>query len=109
MRFRGDRRNKNGIGLISVAVAAVEKYGDLGKLIELGGDYQDPAPNAEDYNLDDDPHGLNLDRYKQDMKEHRKAAAEHRSNASKLYATICNKLSVEAMDEVRRHEDFSRT
>jgi hypothetical protein len=69
-----------------MSIVAVEKYRDLGKLIELGGKYQDPAPNAEDYNLDDDPHGLNLDRYKQDKKEeHRKAATEHRSNASMLY------------------------
>jgi hypothetical protein len=72
----------------SRSAAAVEKYGALGKLIELGGAWKKPPPDPANYNLSDDPHGVNLDAYRQDNKENRKMIARHMENEPKLYATI---------------------
>lgn len=90
----------------AMSVAALERYGALGKLIELGSGYVKPPPNIEDYDLQDDPYGLKIEEYKADVKEYKRMMAEHEMNAPKLYATICNKLSAESMDEVRRHEAY---
>jgi hypothetical protein len=90
----------------ALSTAAVEKYGALGKLIELGGAWKKPPPNPADYNLSEDPHGVNLDAYKQDCKEYRKMLMKHSENEPKLYATIYDKLSVESLDEVKRHQSF---
>lgn len=91
----------------AMSVAAVEKYGALGKLIEVGTAYIKPPPNIANYRLDDDPYGIQLEEYKSDLREYKRVMSEHELNAPKLYATICNKLSTESMDEVRRHEAFA--
>jgi hypothetical protein len=39
----------------ALSTASVEKYGALGKLIELGGAWKKPPPNRADDNLSEDP------------------------------------------------------
>jgi hypothetical protein len=91
----------------ALSTAAVEKYGALRKLIELGGAWKKQPPDPAKYNLSEDPHGVNLDAYRQDCKDYRKMLTKHSENEPKLYATIYGKLSVESLDEVKRHPNFA--
>jgi hypothetical protein len=93
----------------ALSTAAVEKYGALGKLIELGlgGAWKKPTPDPAKYNLSENPHGVNLDAYRQDCKDYRKMLTRHSENEPKLYATIYDKLGIESLDEVKHHPSFA--
>ena len=86
--------------------AAIEKYGDLGRLVETGQYFEPTEPNIEDYDLDNDPHGVNVADYREDMKDFRRKISQMEDDKPILYATILGKLSTESMDELKRHEDY---
>ncbi len=86
--------------------AAIEKYGDLGRLVETGEYFEPPELNIEDYDLDNDPHGVNVVDYREDRKERRRKIAQMEADKPKMYAMILGKLSTESMDELKRHEDY---
>ena len=89
-----------------LSTAAIEKYGDLGRLVETGEYYEPPEPDISDFDLDNDPYGVNAADFKDQKREYRKKMAEMESNKSKLYATMLSKMSTESMDELKRHEDY---
>jgi hypothetical protein len=86
--------------------AAIEKYGDLGRLVETGEYFDPPEPNIEDYDLDNDPYGVNVADYRADRKDHRRKIAQMDDDKPKMYAMILGKLSTESMDELKRHESY---
>ena len=89
-----------------LSTAVIEKYGDLGRLVETGEYYEPPEPDIADFDLDNDPYGVNAADFKDQKREYRKKMAEMESNKSKLYATMLSKMSTESMDELKRHEDY---
>jgi hypothetical protein len=89
-----------------LARAAMERYGDLSRLIETDEYFEPDKPNVDDYDLADDEYGINVAEYKDALKEYRRAVNDMKNNRSKLYAMIEGKLSVESLDEVKRHENY---
>jgi len=47
-----------------ISVAALVTYKDLAKLFDLNEYFIPPPVDADEYDLEDDPHGLNLSEYK---------------------------------------------
>ena len=86
--------------------AAIEKYGDLGRLVETGEHFEPPELNIEDYDLDNDPYGVKVADYREDRKDRRRKIAQMEADKPKMYAMILGKLSTESMDELKRHEDY---
>ena len=68
-----------------LSTAVIEKYGDLGRLVETGEYYEPPEPDISDFDLDNDPYGVNAADFKDQKREYRKKMDEMESNKSKLY------------------------
>jgi len=76
--------------------AALKEYGALGKMIKQGEEYSEPQePDIDDYDLDDDPYGINKAKYIEDLKDYRKEINELKKNSPKLYGLITQYLSEE--------------
>jgi hypothetical protein len=87
--------------------AALKNYGNLGRLIQLEGCYYQPTrPDRNDYNLSNDPTGLNQTEYLEDIKEYRKEVKAMEKDRPKLYALILQYLSDESLEEVKRSDDW---
>ncbi len=87
--------------------AALKNNGNLGRLIQLEGRYYQPTrPDRADYNLTNDPTGLNQTEYLEDMKEYRKKIKAMEKDRPKLYALILQYLSEESIEEVKRSDDW---
>ena len=96
----------------ALSVACLEKYGDLGRLIE-DDEYhvppfvkkEDHLPPEEDFD-DPDIQAIYQQGYAESVKQRIKDIAKMKSQRSSLYAYIRSKLSVESENEVKRHNDF---
>ncbi len=87
--------------------AALKNYGNLGCLIQLEGRYYHPMrPDRDDYDLTNDPTGLNQAEYLEDMKEWRKEIKAMEKDRRKLYALILQYLSDESLEEVKHSDDW---
>ena len=78
----------------------------LGKLIKLGKYFEPEEPNNLDYDLVNDPYGVNKTTYLEDMKEYRKEMIKMRNERPKLYALILQYLSEESLEEIKRSDIF---
>jgi len=56
----------------AVSKKALKEYGNLGKLIKLGKYYEPEEPDATDYDMVNDPMGVNRANFMEDMKEYQK-------------------------------------
>jgi len=90
----------------ALSKASLKLYGPLGKLNKTGEVYTPDIPEAEDYDLDDDPYGVNKATYLEDIKKHRKELLKIKQETPKLYGLILQYLSEESLDEINRKEDF---
>ena len=72
---------------------ALKDYGQLEKLIKLGKYYEPQEPVSTDYDLANDPMGINIANYREDMTEYRKELIRMRNKRPKLYAFILQYLS----------------
>eukprot|EP00590_Aulacoseira_subarctica_P002948 CAMPEP_0172417988 /NCGR_PEP_ID=MMETSP1064-20121228/4486_1 /TAXON_ID=202472 /ORGANISM="Aulacoseira subarctica , Strain CCAP 1002/5" /LENGTH=202 /DNA_ID=CAMNT_0013156619 /DNA_START=129 /DNA_END=734 /DNA_ORIENTATION=+ len=87
--------------------AALKEYGALGKMIKQGEEYSEPQePDIDDYDLDDDPYGINKAKYIEDLKDYRKEINELKKNSPKLYGLITQYLSEESLDEIKSQEKW---
>ena len=85
--------------------ACVEKYGDLGRLVDTEDYFEPDEIQEDDYpnrQTDDLPKMLYLDAQKARAKQLR----EMKADRSKMYAYIVSKLSKESMDELKHHEEY---
>ena len=85
---------------------ALKDYKDLGRIIEDMEYYEPPEIDEDDYDLDNDPRGVKLQTYKDELKERSKSIRDMRNNRSSLYAMIEMYLSKESLDEVRQHDNY---
>ena len=85
--------------------AAIEMYGDLGRLMETGEYFEPPELSIEDYDLENDKHEVNVVDYREDRKDCRgKFLAQMEADMPKMYVMILGKLSTESMDELKRQD-----
>ena len=89
-----------------LARAAMETYGDLGRLIEDDQYYEPVAPNLANYNLEDDDHGVHLSDYKEARRLYLKEVVEMKRNWPNLYTMMLGKLSLESLEEIKRCADY---
>jgi len=89
---------------------ALKEYGTLGKLIkqEKYENFEPVEPDADDYELDNDPYGVNRAKYLDDCKDYRKEINKMKENQPKLYGLITQYLSAESRDEIKRQEDYEK-
>ena len=89
-----------------LALVALEKFGDLARLVETDEYWEPPAPNVTEYNPDEYPHGFIKLQVNELLKERVRVIERMKSNKANLYGFILSKLSNESMYEVKMHEDF---
>ncbi len=88
----------------ALSKAALKNYGNLGKLIKQGSYYTPKIPDRADYDMQNDPDGLNKMAYLEDMKEYRKEIKAMEKDRPKLYALILQYLSEESLEEIKRED-----
>ncbi len=90
----------------ALANKALREYGDLGRLIESGEYFVPKPPDVTDYDLVNDPYGLNKATYLEQQKLYMRHWEDMMNNRAKLYAMIWQYLSQESIAEVKRHTDY---
>jgi hypothetical protein len=87
--------------------ACLEKYGDLGRLIKDEEYYEPPEVDKTDFpNADSDI--FEKQALIEAIKERASLVRKMKLDKSSMYAYIMSKLSVESVDEVKRHRDYSK-
>jgi hypothetical protein len=72
----------------ALSKAALRDYGHLGTLVKTGRYYKPTEPDLDDYDLANDPYGINKATFMEDVKEHRKELLKMHTDRPKLYALI---------------------
>jgi hypothetical protein len=70
----------------ALANKALREYGDLGRLIESGEYFVPDPPALSDYDLENDPYGLNKATYLEQQKLYMRNWEDMNNNRAKLYA-----------------------
>jgi hypothetical protein len=86
--------------------ATLKNYGTLGKLIKQGSYYAPEVREIRDYNLQNNPDGLNKLAYLKDMKEYCKEIKAMEKNSLKLYVLILQYFSEKSLEEAKREEGW---
>ena len=89
-----------------LTVAAMMLFGDLARLVETDEYYEPPKIKIEDYDLDNDPHGLNLEELKDARKTRQRKIDQMRDNRSAFYAFMYDRLSNESVDAIKQLEEY---
>ena len=72
----------------------------------MGKYYEPEEPDPTDYDMVNDPMGVNRANFIDDMKEYRKELIRMRNERPKLYALIYQYLSEESQEEIKRSDKF---
>lgn len=106
--LRGPGKNCNfGVWKEKMLTECKRLYGMLGMLIEAD-DYVEPAEiEVEDYDLENDPHGVHRDELRFAMQARVKKMANLEENQPKMHATMWAAMSRESKEAVLRHEDYN--
>jgi hypothetical protein len=96
-----------------MAMYAMREFGHLGLLFEENEYYEPPEvdlPETEDgsdpFSKENDPHGLELEDYKNQIKERRSAIAKLEANKIPLYAFMMTKLSAQSRTAIMREPEW---
>jgi hypothetical protein len=89
-----------------MSYTAMEKYGDLGRLIEQGTYYAGTPPVLTNFDFANDPYQLNRAQYIEEYKNYTKHQEEMKNNRPRLYALLMQYLSPESKDEIKRTPDY---
>jgi hypothetical protein len=81
-------------------------YGDLVNIIDLNEVLLPTEVDEEEFNLDDDPHGVQLHKLKAALTSRQRLITDQEINLPKCRALIWKYLSRESMEAVLRHEDY---
>ena len=81
-------------------------YGQLGKLIKLGKCYEPDELVSTDYDLLNNPMGINIANYREDMTEYRKELMRMQNERLKLYALILQYLSDKSLEKIKCSDKF---
>ena len=86
---------------------ALERYGDLGRLIEDERYFEPPPIDRSAYDLINDPDGFNKQLLLEALKARQKMMIKMQNDRSNLYGFILGKLSPESIDELKRHSEYN--
>ena len=91
-----------------IVKSALEKYGDLGRLIEDEAYYVPPEIDQTKYDLVNDPNGLNKLLLQEALKARQKNIIKMESDRANFYGYILGTISNESLDELKRAKDYSK-
>jgi len=86
--------------------AALEKYGDLGRLIEDEQYYEPPQVDRSKYDLNNDPDGFNKILLQEALKARQKLVLKMESERASFYGSLMTRLSNESVDAVKRDSKY---
>ena len=89
-----------------MSVAALEAYKDLGRLFDTNEYYEPPVVDESEYDLLEDPHGLNLSEYKDARKARNRRIDGMKNDRAGLFAYLLMHLSNESLDAVKLRDDW---
>jgi hypothetical protein len=84
-----------------ISITCMEKYKNLGRLIQDEKYYEPPVINHSDYDLVNDPHEIERTRLKEAYKRRDKEVGDMQVDRTSMYAYIISKLSKESLDEIQ--------
>ena len=90
----------------NLSMAAMEKYGDLARLIDTGDYFVPEEVDADAFDLEDDPHGLNLSDFKDARKDRNRRIARLDRDKAGMYAYILLQLSNESLDAIKLQDEY---
>ena len=91
-----------------MVVAAMEKYGNLARLLELD-EYYEPDPiELSDYDKRTDPLGIQLDRMKNKIKTRDRLISEMENNRTPFYGYMLRHLSNESLDAIKLLDEYEQ-
>jgi hypothetical protein len=89
-----------------VAIACLERYKNLGRLIVDERYYVPPLIDAADYNLAKDPYEVEKVRFRENHKRRDKEIDDMKVDRPSMFAYLISKLSKESLDEIQGHKDW---
>ena len=89
-------------------VVCLEKYKNLGRLIQDEAYYDPPAVDVTAYNLTVDPYQIERSRMTKAYEARDKEIREMKKDRTGMYAYIMSKISKESLDEISRDKDFKQ-
>jgi len=89
-----------------VAIACLERYKNLGRLIVDERYYVPPMIDAADYDLGNDPYEVERVRFREAHKRRDKEIDDMKVDRSSMFAYLISKLSKESLDEIQGHKDW---
>ena len=91
-----------------IAIACMERYKNLGRLIVDEKYYDPPAVDTTLYDLNNDPHDIEKTRLKEAYKRRDKELDDMKIDRVSMFAYILSKLSKESQDEVQGDKEWAR-
>ena len=85
---------------------AKEKYGDLARLLQLDEYYVPDEIDVDDYDLVNDPLGLNLDALKRANKARDDDIRDMKKNRTPFYGFMMRRLSEDSLDLLKREDNY---
>ena len=82
------------------------EYGELVSIIDSGEILLPAEVGVEEYDLENDPHGLELHKLKSALTSRQKQISRQDTNLPKVRALMWKHMSRESMEAVLRHEDY---
>ena len=82
------------------------EYGDLVNIIDLGEVLLPAEVDVDDFDLDNDPHGLELHKLKSALTSRQRLITSQEVDLPKCRALMWKHLSRESMEAVYRHDDY---
>ena len=90
----------------TMALEATIAYSLLGLIFDGDAYTEPPEIDEADFDLDDDPRGTELHKYKRRISNREDAIMKQENDCPKLFATMWKYLSKESMDAVLRHDNY---
>lgn len=89
-----------------LSLAALAQYKDLGRLFDTNEYYVPDEIDIEQYDLDYDPHEINLYEYKEARKNRTRRIESMRNDKAGLYALMLQHISNESLDAIKLREGW---
>lgn len=90
----------------TIIVKAGEKFGSLAKTLELMAYYVTPEVDITEFDLVNDPHGLNLMSLQENIRARIKREQKMLEDRHNMYSFIYSHLSEESIDEIKQVEGY---
>ena len=89
-----------------LTVASLERFNDLGRMFDLGAYFAPEQVDPEMYDLEDDPHGLNIGDLRDARKGRNRRIERMKADRAALFAFMLMNTSNESLDAIKLEEGW---